>query len=125
MLRATNPYIPKIMFLRDVVIPFVKEREKEGKVNLQKVIHSCGSPSCLLGWSETFTEMGLSLVHNDNWSAFGRMIFVGDPDQVLSTLGISKQEAKNLFGGIDYGSLDDRAKACDRIIERMLFEVTV
>jgi hypothetical protein len=39
---------------RQVVIPFVKEREKEGKVNLEVVLHTCGAPSCLLGWASVF-----------------------------------------------------------------------
>jgi hypothetical protein len=53
--------IERLEFLQKVVIPFVKEREKEGKVNLEVVLHTCGAPSCLLGWACSFSEMGIRL----------------------------------------------------------------
>ena len=103
--------IKKLEFLRDVVIPFVKEREREGDVDLRRYFHECGTPSCLYGWSTTFKEMGLPKDKSGFWSI------------AQQTLGFDFTDMNEVFGGLHVGTLDDRAQACTRIIERKMREI--
>jgi hypothetical protein len=112
MLKPISPEVERLMFLRDVVIPFVKEREKEGKVDLNDVTHPCGSPSCLLGWTATFPEFGIKSLLNPYPEAASVFGYAED-----------SHEEKVLFGSKSFGTLDDRANAIDRIIERKISEV--
>jgi len=105
MLMVSHPGITEILFLRDVIIPFVKEREKQGFVDLDYVNHACGSPSCLNGWA--FAKFN---------KQYGSMLLNGQ---------LAPGDWASLFGPKFNGTLDDRALACDKIIERMLSEVMV
>ena len=117
MLMPTKPETLKIFkevelleFLRDVVIPYVREREKEGKVNFNLVSHRCGTPSCLLGYAETFPALGF----NPDESIFRQA------ERIFGLRG--GEELYSIFGGASEGTLDDRAAAIDRIIERKINE---
>jgi len=123
MLKPLDTTIEKLMFLRDVVIPFVREKEKEGKADLDFVTYPCGSPSCLLGWATTFPHMGLTYENCGigPWDLGGGY----EPEMVGERLGISEDDAASLFGSVGrYGSLDDRAAAIDSIIARKISENT-
>jgi hypothetical protein len=102
--------IERLEFLRDTVIPFVKEREKEGKVDFDQTFHYCGTPSCLLGWCTAFKELGLTRAGIQN-------------DLEHKVFGIEPREWRLLFGMKRSGTLDDRSKAIDTIIQRKLGEM--
>lgn len=118
MLRPSHPKIEKIMFLRDVVIPYVKEREKEGKVDFDSF--ECGTTKCLLGWcvASFREELGLPDKKAADLSVDEVMVSLTGKDD--GSLGVFWYE---LFGMNHRGTLDDRKKYCDVIINRMLEEV--
>lgn len=110
MLKPISTEVEKLMFLRDVVIPYVKEREKEGKVDLNRIWHPCGSPSCLAGWAVYMFGNQLGVSQSGPLPDTIRALH-----KVLGTNG-----SDGLFTMRD--SLDDRARAIDRIIERKIME---
>lgn len=112
MLQVTKPEIQKLMFLRDVVIPFVKEREKEGKVDFG--IFECGTTKCLLGWSWSFPQLGLERIDTTD-ETMQKLTGKGDVGYSVGWYEI--------FGTASSGSLDQRAKAIDRLIANILDEV--
>jgi hypothetical protein len=105
--------LERLYFLRDTVIPFVKERAKEGKVDLNRVNHACGSPSCLYGWAVTFKELhGLE----DHFAEYQRQ---GVSLKPWSFFGINERQYTDLFGFVSRaGTLSDRQTKLAEIITR-------
>lgn len=126
MLQPSRPSIQRLMFMRDVVIPYVKDRAREGKVDLNNMQHPCGTPACLAGWTiEVFyRELGIR-----NQSSCASII------QMNEALGIKGRESYRIFHGIKgfpeknsnleetLNSLDNRAEACTKNIEQQLAAV--
>ena len=100
-----------MLFLRDVVIPFVREREKEGKVDFSAF--ECGTAKCLLGWCWEFPELGLTKGSSPDHEM---LALTG---KVTGEYGVWWSD---LFGNSAYGTLDDRAKVVDRLIEAKIAE---
>lgn len=113
MLMPIDTTIEKLMFFRDVVFPFVREKEKAGEVDFNTF--ECGTTKCLLGWCGVafYDQLGISPDQEPN-----------DVMRTLTGKGNGGYDVwwHEIFGLAANGDLDNRAAAIDRIIERKLQE---
>ena len=65
MLQETDPALMNLIALRDLAIPLAREKEKQGKLNLNIYMSSCNTDGCLGGWMCTidyFKDRGIKFV---------------------------------------------------------------
>ena len=119
MLRTTDIYLERLMYLRDVVFPHVEEMQRQGRVNLDEFASKCGTYQCLAGWSASdphFVRQGFRL-RNGHYT---RPVFDGLDDlaAVRAFLGLEKSDVRRLFGPSYRGTLGDRKAILDTLITR-------
>lgn len=112
MLRPISTEVEKLMFLRDVIIPFVKEREDDGQVNFS--IFDCGTHKCLLGWA--FNRFYIEL----EVPKLGLGHYFEAKKLIAERLGLTDNDLLQLFSPV--GALQERSKYLDNIINRKITE---
>lgn len=63
MLAATNVQLQRLIALREYGFPLAEQREREGRLDLDRFMSYCGTVGCLLGWWTT-TEYAIA----DGWT---------------------------------------------------------
>lgn len=126
-------HLTRLYYLRDVVVPLVREKQKEGEFALS--YFNCGTTKCFLGWA-----VETPLFQKDGWSwDYGHLAnsptgldkfptYQGFKTYLAASLylGISFEEAQMLFGGpMTFGPFSKRLVRLDRIIARKEKECTV
>ena len=79
MLRTTDIYLERLMYLRDVVFPHVEEMERQGRVDFDAFASRCGTYQCLAGWTASqphFMRQGFRLRNG----RYTRPVFEGRDD---------------------------------------------
>jgi hypothetical protein len=107
MKATVTPQLHNLMQLRDT-IPFMRQMEEEGEVNYNTYMNECGTPSCWRGYCVVL--LGISL-HRDR--PFGEL-----PTIDSEFFGLLPGEWSYLFGAGSAGTIDDRARFLDQVIER-------
>lgn len=101
MLAPTNPNtlktLDEIQRLEVLLNEIIPEAKADPTTNLNYAFHPCGTPSCLLGRTIARRFPNLALTSREFWSIFGCTYTAG--------------------------TLDDRAQAITRIIERKRSEI--
>lgn len=111
MLKATDPQLENLMFLRDVVIPWMRENPE--RVNFDLYNSSCGTYGCLLGWYSMMR-------HGVEWEQ--RSIDLNTSQWEAKEFGfVNAVQGNPLFDVTsEAGTLEDRAQALDTIIAERL-----
>lgn len=114
MLQPSNPYIQKIMYIRDVIIN--RAYDAPG-ADMSFYMHDCKTPSCVLGHviHDPVMEMQGLIPHAMHDQSYDGCII----GIVQKRLGISGHTG--LFG--IRATREERKAICDHIIKRMLAEV--
>lgn len=120
MLAPSNPHIPDIMRIRDVLID--RAYNAPG-ADMKYFMHDCGTPSCVLGHVVCDPAMGMRdlipyVLGEVSWGPEGYRPI----RKVCDRLGIPLHGDEGLFGTLC--AREERKAICDRIIERMLAEVS-
>lgn len=107
MLAPTNPKtlktIEEIQRLEVLLNEIIPEAKADPTTNLDRAYHKCGTPSCLMGRA----------IHRG----------IVEPYHAHNDLGLTQLELNLIFGYRCEGTLDDRAQAITRIIERKRLEI--
>ena len=117
MLRTTDIYLERLMYLRDVVFLHVEEMQKQGRVNFDAFASKCGTYQCLAGWAACephFVRQGFRLRNG----RYTRPVFAGCDDlmAVRVFFGLGKKDVRRLFGPDYCGTLALRKTILESII---------
>ena len=118
MLRVTDIRLERLMYLRDVVLPYVEEMAQQGRVDFDTFVSTCGTYQCLAGWAAcdpAFIRQGFRL----RGGRYVRPVFDGrsDLDAVAAFFGLDDGEVKCLFGPNYHGDLAKRRTFLNCIID--------
>ncbi len=104
MLQTTDKQLENLMFLRDVVIPWMRENPE--RVDFNGFNSACGTYGCLLGWYSVFR-------YHKVWEDVRR-----DRDELWDEeeFGITLPLQGDIFGTSRDGTLEERAERVDALI---------
>lgn len=115
--------VARLVMLRDIAIPYAKEMEEAGRLDLDVFYDrrscwrkSCGTVGCLLGHMAT-----LHVFRDDGWDMDEDVYMptfngIGGFAAARQYFGIDPDTARAIFGVSDMGSLKRRAAIVDRVI---------
>lgn len=116
MLQIVNEQLHRLMYLRDVVIPWMEQHPE--RVDLDDISSSCGTYRCLLGWAAT---------HADIFPGVETLFLCNEPfealDRVIELTGLTRSDCDELFGDSWMGTLADRKAYLEQLIEERVTQL--
>jgi hypothetical protein len=121
MLQITDRQLHALHLLRDVVWPFVEEKERDGFLNFDAwgFTTSCGTYACLLGWAGIHKQFPYIHYNPDTfeWTDINGEV----DDYPLTSLSrnifrLSTSDNLKMFSISDHGTLSDRKALLNKII---------